>query len=101
MEDQDMQSAPDFEDVKERLIEDAAQELASIQITGQAVRSQIDVAKNQMLSAIKAENKQKQTSDALIAAKRSELIKKLGEAAKAGNLSEMQRIKNLLSEEGS
>lgn len=101
MEDQDMQSTPDLEDVKERLIEDAAQELASIQITGQAVRSQIDVAKNQMLSAIEAENKQKQTSDALIAAKRSELIKKLGEAAKAGNLSEMQRIKNLLSEEGS
>ena len=101
MEDQDMQSTPDLEDVKERLIEDAAQKLASIQITGQAVRSQIDVAKNQMLSAIEAENKQKQTSDALIAAKRSELIKKLSEAAKAGNLSEMQRIKNLLSEEGS
>ena len=100
MEEQKVQSTADLKGVKERLIKEAAQEITSIQITGQAVRAQIDATKNEMLSTIEAENKQKHTGDALMAAKRSELIKKLGEAAKAGNLSEVQRIKNLLSEEG-
>lgn len=99
MEDKKAQGSTDINDIKKRLIEEAAQEIANIQITGQMLRSQIDAAKDQMLNAIEAEDKLKQAEDAIMEAKRSELVKRLGEAAKSGNLSEMQRIRNFLSEE--
>lgn len=99
MEDKKIQSAAGLKSVKERLIEEAAQEITNIQITGQIIRAQIDTVKDQVLNAVEAEDKRKQAEDALMAAKRSELVKQLGEAAKSGNLAEMQRIRNLLSDE--
>lgn len=87
-------------ETKRQLIEKAIIEISDIQLTGQAVRMQIDTAKEYALDVIQADNAQKQLNDAHAATRRSELLKKMSDAAKSGNLSEMQHIKKLLDSEG-
>lgn len=84
---------------QEQLIAQAVSAIENIQLAGQTARAQINAAKECVLDTIRSESMQKQSDDALTATKRSELIKKLGEAVKSGNFPEVQHIRTLLSEE--
>lgn len=96
MENKNSQNAKEMTEIKKQLIEQAVTEIKDIQLTGQTARAQIDAMKGCVLEAIQADNTQKQVEDALTMAKRAELLNKLSDAARAGNLSEMQRLKKLL-----
>ena len=85
-------------EAKKQLIENTAVDIYNIQIAGQVIRGQIDEAKQQMIADIQGNSMQNMSDDILSAMERSKLIKQMGEAAKAGNLAEMQRIKKLLKE---
>ena len=96
MEEKRPQNTEELKEEKEQIIEQTAAEISDIRLTGQIFRAQIDTAKKLALDMIKADNEQKRREDSLAAEKRAELIKRMGDAAKSGDLTEMQRIKDLL-----
>ncbi len=91
----------DYQETKDQLIEQAAREISDIQRTGQMFRAQIDIAKERALHTIEEDEARKRLHDSAAAEKRMELLRKMANAAKAGDSVEMQRIQNLLKEDKS
>lgn len=87
----------DTQEAKRQLIDEAVEKINLIQMAGQALRTEIGVAKDAIIAEIQAQGELDRQSDALCAVKRANLIKQMGDAAKAGDLTELKRIKELLS----
>lgn len=96
MKNLEAQSAAKMRDEKKQLIEAAARDIENIQLTGRAIRAQIDVAKEIALTTIEEDKSQEILNDTCMAVEQSELIRQIADAAKFGNFTEMRRLKELL-----